>query len=162
MTWKHDWCQPFLDALAASGNVRRSAQEADISHTRAYDFRRENEEFAEAWDEAEEAAVRTVLTPEAVRRAAEGVEEPVFYKGQQVGAVRKYSDTLLIFLLKTHAPDRYNAPQKQEHSGPGGGPIETEQAVHIYLPSNGRESSRREASTSEANASKGEADCGNG
>ena len=28
--------------------------------------------------------------------------------------------------------------EKVEHSGPGGGPIKTENAVHLYLPSNGR------------------------
>ena len=29
-----------------------------------------------------------------------GVEQPVFYKGEVCGSVRKYSDVLLIFLLK--------------------------------------------------------------
>ena len=47
-----------------------------------------------------------VLEEEARRRAADGVVEPVFYKGELVTdesgdpvGVRKYSDTLLIFLL---------------------------------------------------------------
>ena len=37
--------------------------------------------------------------------------------------VREYSDTLLIFLLKSHRPGVYRETLRQEHSGPGGGPI---------------------------------------
>ncbi len=38
----------------------------------------------------------------------EGVEEPVrWYKGEAGGMVRKYSDVLLIFLLKGLRPDKY-------------------------------------------------------
>jgi len=58
-----------------------------------------------------------------VRRARDGVEEPIFHQGKNVGTVRKYSDTLLIFLLKSHKPERYNPPQKQEHTGKDGGPL---------------------------------------
>ncbi|WP_162148545.1 hypothetical protein [Asticcacaulis sp. AC402] len=33
--------------------------------------------------------------------------EPVYHLGKTVGAIRKYSDTLAIFLLKAHAPEKY-------------------------------------------------------
>ena len=36
-----------------------------------------------------------------------GVEQPVFYKGEVCGLVRKYSDVLLIFLLKGLRPEVY-------------------------------------------------------
>jgi hypothetical protein len=39
----------------------------------------------------------------------------VFYQGQQFATVRKYSDTLLIFLLKGRKPERYR--ERVEHSG---------------------------------------------
>ena len=42
-----------------------------------------------------------------MRRALEGGEEPVFYQGKIVGSVRKYSDTLLMFMLKARRPERY-------------------------------------------------------
>lgn len=38
-------------------------------------------------------------------RAVEGVEEPVWYQGEQVGMVRRYSDRLLELTLKKHAPE---------------------------------------------------------
>jgi hypothetical protein len=47
------------------------------------------------------------LEDEAVRRAYHGVEEPVFYKGVQCGTVTKYSDKLLIMLLKARNPAKY-------------------------------------------------------
>ena len=49
-----------------------------------------------------------ILEAEAHRRAVEGVEEPVgWYKGQAGGTVRRYSDVLLMFLLKGVLPERY-------------------------------------------------------
>ena len=47
------------------------------------------------------------LEDEAIRRAREGVVEPVFQAGLHCGNVRKYSDLLLIFLLKSRRPHRY-------------------------------------------------------
>ncbi len=36
-----------------------------------------------------------------MRRAKDGVAEPVFYQGQVVGETRRYSDTLAMFILKS-------------------------------------------------------------
>ena len=48
------------------------------------------------------------LEGEAWRRAVEGVEEPVgWYKGESGGVVRRYSDTLLIVLMRGLMPERY-------------------------------------------------------
>jgi hypothetical protein len=48
------------------------------------------------------------LEAEAIRRGFEGVEEPVgWYKGQPGGYITRYSDTLLIFLLKGALPNKY-------------------------------------------------------
>lgn len=38
--------------------------------------------------------------------------------------VREYSDTLAIFLLKAHKPEKYR--ERHEHTGPNGGPIQFE------------------------------------
>ena len=57
------------------------------------------------------------LEDEATRRAAEGVDEPVFHQGAQVGTIRKYSDTLAIFLLKGAMPEKYRDNAKLELSG---------------------------------------------
>ena len=45
------------------------------------------------------------LEAEARRRAVQGVRQPVFHQGKVVGHIRKYSDLLLIFLLKHRRPE---------------------------------------------------------
>ncbi len=96
----------FLRELAKRGIVSHAARKAKISRQTVYDHRRADPEFAAAWDEAIDIAAG-ILEAEAHRRAVTGVLEPVFYQGAKCGAVRKYSDTLLIFLLKAHAPERF-------------------------------------------------------
>lgn len=49
-----------------------------------------------------------MLEAEARRRGVEGVEEPILFQSKVVTTVRKYSDVLLIFLLKGLRPRRYN------------------------------------------------------
>lgn len=53
-----------------------------------------------------------------------GVDEPVYYQGRSVGRVKRYSDVLLIFLLKGIRPDVYR--ERYEHTGADGGPIRYE------------------------------------
>ena len=64
-----------------------------------------------------EQAMDTVLEPEAIRRTVEGVEKPVYHQGRQVGTVREYSDTLLIFLLKGWKSERYTERREVFHRG---------------------------------------------
>ena len=59
------------------------------------------------------------LEEEARRRAVDGVVEPVFYKGELIvskggvpAGIRKYSDQLLIFLLKGYRPKKFNPGAK--------------------------------------------------
>ena len=52
----------------------------------------------------------------AKRRAIDGVEEPVYYRGQKVGTKKWYSDTLLMFLLKKLRPE-YREAHKKTHDG---------------------------------------------
>ena len=51
---------------------------------------------------------------EAHRRAHEGVRTPVYYKGNRVGMVRKYSDKLMEILLNAGDPDKYADRSKSE------------------------------------------------
>ncbi len=61
-----------------------------------------------------------LLEDEAVRRAKDGVEEPVYQGGKLVGHVQKYSDTLLIFLLKGAKPEKFRERSQHEFSGEDG------------------------------------------
>ena len=113
----------FCDALAQGSSVSAACSAARIGRRTAYDWRHEDGAFAAAWDEAVEAGT-DYLEDEAKRRAAQGVDEPVFYQGEQCGAVRKYSDTLLIFMLKARRPEKYRERANVELTGQGGGPVE--------------------------------------
>lgn len=106
----------FCAALAETCNVGRACNAVGISRWTAYQWRKAMPDFAEAWDDAMKAGV-LALEDEAHRRAFSGVDEPVFYKGDEVGSIRKYSDTLAIFLLKAHDPDKYRENSKVELNG---------------------------------------------
>lgn len=58
------------------------------------------------------------------RRAFKGVLKPVYQGGARVGSIREYSDTLAIFLMKAHRPEKYRDTVRNEHTGKGGGPID--------------------------------------
>lgn len=112
----------FLQCLIDTGNVSRAAASIGISRTRMYELKKEDEAFAQAWDEAVDIGIDH-LEEEARRRAYQGTDKPVFYQGYQCGTIREYSDTLMIFLLKAHRPDKFKERVVNEHTGEGGGPI---------------------------------------
>jgi hypothetical protein len=108
----------FLKALAETGSVATSAAVAGTSRTRVYELRKTDPAFASAWEDAEEIAADR-LEKEARRRAIKGVEEPLVSSGklvrdengQQV-TVTRYSDNLLLALLKAHRPPRRERPMR--------------------------------------------------
>ncbi len=97
----------FFNALSISGNISEASRNVGMNRITYYRWK---------WDspaEVEEATniARDIfadrLESEARRRAIEGVEEPVFFQGEKVGSKLKYSDTLLIFLMKGERPEKY-------------------------------------------------------
>lgn len=90
------WQPAFLAAFRNSGNVRASCLAAGATRQTVYALRRNDADFAAAWMVAEEEAI-DVLEAEARRRA--------------MGT----SDTLLIFLLKAHRPDKYREQYTIKH-----------------------------------------------
>ena len=98
----------FLEALVDSLNVTLACRRAGIARRTAYDWREADEGFARKWDDAIDEGV-DLLEAELHKRAFEGVERPVYYKGEQVGTWRFYSDALAMFLLKAHRPERYRS-----------------------------------------------------
>lgn len=87
-TKQRHWRHIFLDALAAHGIVTLAAQEAGIDRRTAYFLRDQDSTFDAEWKAALDRGV-DMLEDVAKKRAYEG------------------SDTLLIFLLKAHRPERY-------------------------------------------------------
>ncbi len=121
-TPKKDTKTVFIEKLKASPNVSVAAKAAGINRTYAYKLRGEDAEFAASWDEAVESST-DAAEAEAYRRAVKGTIKPVFHMGKKVGGIREYSDTLLIFLLKAHRPEKYREPVRVVGSG-GNGEIE--------------------------------------
>jgi hypothetical protein len=112
----------FCDALAETANVTKAALATGISRREWYRTRDEDAEFRKAWDAALELGT-DALEDEAVRRAHEGTLRPVFYQGQECGAIREYSDTLLIFVLKARRPEKFKERSAQEIFGPNSTPV---------------------------------------
>lgn len=103
----------FLESLAETCNVTLTAKLIGISRLALYEWREVDPDFRADWEKALRLGCEA-LEDEAVRRAKDGVLEPVFYKGEEVGVVRKYSDTLMIFMLKGNKPDKFGDKQKED------------------------------------------------
>jgi len=104
--WTPEKEAKFLEALSDTCNVSDACRIASVARSTAYERRDEDTEFAKGWDRSVRIGAET-LEDEAFRRARDGVDEPVFYQGAVCGTVKKYSDTLLIFLLKGAKPVKY-------------------------------------------------------
>ena len=127
----HHAREKFLAVLRETCNVAEAARAVGISRRTAYD-RRADAQFAIAWDEAEQEAADK-LEREAWRRAVEGTQKPIVYKGDVTGHYLEYSDRMLELLLKAHRPERFGDKVKTEVSGPKGDPIKSE-VTHVLDP----------------------------
>jgi hypothetical protein len=127
----------FLELLAQTGNVTRSAEAVGVARQNIYAAREADPEFRKLWDEAIDSAIDD-LEGEIFRRARDGTPEFVVSAGRVLTVpdpenpngppvpltVRKYSDTLAVTLLKAHRPEKYRDRSAVEHTGKEGGPIQ--------------------------------------
>lgn len=89
----------FLTTLGKTGSITKAASRAGVRRTSIYRWRDQNPEFERQMDEAMEIFTDSI-EESAVKRARDGVLEPVFHQGRECGRVRKYSDSLAQFILK--------------------------------------------------------------
>lgn len=127
-----NWKEVFIAALLKSSNVTAACRKAKISRSFAYDERNRDAEFAALWDDTLEMALDDAES-EAWRRAVKGtVSNRQFDKeGNLISTTRQYSDTLLIFMLKAHRPDKYRETIRQEHTGAKGAAIKVSQEYDL-------------------------------
>jgi hypothetical protein len=85
----------FLDALSAWGNVRSAARRAGISRSTAYRMRRACPRFRTLWDGALLIA-RPQVEEVLADRALNGVQETVFYHGEEVATRTRFDSRLLL------------------------------------------------------------------
>ena len=116
MTPKRDWKPAFIELLRETGNVTLAAQHAGQSRNQVHDVRQRSKRFAAQWDDALEEAT-DLLEAEARRRAFTGIDKPVFFKGEVVASIKKYSDPLLMFLLEAYDPQMFRDGGKVEQPG---------------------------------------------
>ena len=109
--YRHDGWTPerqkaFIEALADTGCVDRSARMVNIAQTNCYTLRRSPgaEEFRRAWDAALDFGLKR-LKDIAFERAIEGQLVPVFVAGKLMGFRRKRNDALLMFCLRHYGQD---------------------------------------------------------
>lgn len=129
----------FLAAYCATASITKAARAAKLDRSVHYQWLLDDPDYPAAWAAARVQAAG-LLESEAVRRAYQGIDEPLVYQGnftyaRKVDAdgvvtygkkplsIRTYSDGLLQFLLKGLAPETYRDRSSTEISGPAGGPI---------------------------------------
>lgn len=100
-----------LEHFAVYGNITQAAIHAGIERKTIYNWQEHDDEFAVAFREAELKATEH-LEAEARRRAVEGVDKQRRVYDNRGNLIDEYtetsySDTLLIFLLKARAPEKY-------------------------------------------------------
>lgn len=101
--WTPERQRRFIKALSVIGVVAAAARAVGKSATTAYRLRERPDaaSFAAAWDMAllmgQERALGVALD-----RALNGYEAPRFYRGKQVGTVRKIDHRLTIAALRQH------------------------------------------------------------
>lgn len=106
----------LLAAFAQSGNLSASCLRCGVGRQTHYDWIRDDPEYVEAFAVARKQASE-FLEDVATSRATDGWEEPVWYEGHQCGTVRKFSDTLLIFLMKGNNPEKFRERFDVKHDG---------------------------------------------
>jgi len=131
-TWldkiRHRKKRAFLAAFAEAGTVLGASEASGVDRQSHYNWLRDDVLYVEVFAAAKELSIDK-LEKTARKRAIDGVEEPVYQGGKEVGKQIKYSDTLLMFLLNGEKPQKYK--QRHEMSGPGGGPMQT--VVHTGI-----------------------------
>jgi hypothetical protein len=115
----------FLYCLIATfGHKTLAAQAARISRATHFYWLSgadNKEDYRRAYERTL-PMVAVALEDAALERAAHGVEEPVFYKGEICGTVLKFSDSLMSQLLKGVLPEKY---RERTESQVGNKPGET-------------------------------------
>ena len=85
----------FIDEYIKTGGlVKQACQAAGVSVGAFYKWTANDTLFLEAFERSK-AKTLPVLEEEMVRRGLHGYLEPVYYQGERVGEIRRYSDKLL-------------------------------------------------------------------
>lgn len=106
--WSAERQRQFIELLAQTGSVRAACRRMGVGEHHIYKLRNHPEAagFRKAWEAALDLGIARIEDV-AMDRALNGVEEPVYHRGELVGTRRVYNDRLLMFLLRNRAADRF-------------------------------------------------------
>ena len=96
---RRTWERAFLSTLEKTGNIAGSARAAKVGRQTVYDHMKADPDFADRCREALDR-VEDNLETELRRRAVEGGQVPVYFKGKVVGHNTRKSDSLLMFAIR--------------------------------------------------------------
>ena len=98
----------YVIGVMETGNRTQAAVAAGVGASTPYTLQWRNDAALQAALVLADECAGDLMEAEAYRRGVSGVDEPVgWYKGEAGGMVRRYSDILLIFLLKGIRPEKY-------------------------------------------------------
>jgi len=103
----------FLAAYSKTGTITAAAEMAGVDRRNHPFWLQNDKDYPALFNEAHAVACDTIEA-EMRRRAIDGVDKPVFYKGQQCGTVKEYSDMLLAMLANGAMPEKYKQKTKIE------------------------------------------------
>ena len=119
----------YLQALALNGpQYGQAAKAAGVCPATGYNWRHDFEDLA--FQDSLMVALKLGIEAaesEFYRRGFRGYKKPVYHQGRLVGTLREFDTTAGIFWLKGNVREKYG--DRIEHSGPGGGPIESRSLV---------------------------------
>jgi len=103
----------FLEALAASCNVKLAAKSAGVSTSMAYVRRGKDAKFRAGWDRALSTGYAQ-LEMVMLERALHGVEKVVIARDGTKTVMREYSDRVALALLRMHRDNANYADESVE------------------------------------------------
>ena len=111
--WAEIWAN-FAVHLSTTCKIVKSCELAGVSYQELIVRRRADPEFEKWFQDVYEVALQR-MEDEAMRRAVDGIEKPIVYKGVICGTSLEYSDALLMFLLKGGRPEKYKDRTQNEN-----------------------------------------------
>ncbi len=103
----------FCDEYIRTGRQDKACKKSGIPRQTVYKRGRNDVEFQKFMAEVKDMLMDS-LEDEAVRRARDGWNEPVYFKGEFQGNVRKYDSGLLTFMLTHGRPEKFRPKKEQD------------------------------------------------
>jgi hypothetical protein len=138
----------FLSAFERTGCIGWAAQAAKIGRKSHYRWLQNDADSAAAFKQAQMIAGDT-LQGVAFERALVGWTQPVFFRGEKCGEVRRYDNAMLMFLLRALKPEVYGARVRVPAPAIAAPPAQPPRKVEVVFRNAAEDDSARKSSSVE-------------